>query len=251
MASAQRAPTKAETVGPIDLIIKITFGLFSITLTSWFVGMAIEIGGSMFLWKGQGIPHAQAVVQQDLKYIAAAPRSLLVPDTVGFSLEMMGFIRKPFEKFGVLRWYQNSRAPAAAEPAQQSRKPLLRGLRSSTAKASALFSEWAVISMLVAQDVALRLSIAAYATPAFVLACLMGVIDGLVRRDRRRWTGGRESSFVYHHSKRYTAWALTGGFSLYLAWPFPGFNPAYMVLVFTVLVAASLSTTVAAFKKYA
>jgi Domain of unknown function (DUF4400) len=43
---------------------------------------------------------------------------------------------------------------------------------------------------------------------------------------------------------------LTGGFGLYLAWPFGGFNPAYMVLVFTVLVAMSLSTTLAAFKKY-
>ena len=41
-----------------------------------------------------------------------------------------------------------------------------------------------------------------------------------------------------------------GGFGLYLTWPFGGFNPAYMVLVFTVLVAATLSTTVASFKKY-
>ncbi|WP_280190803.1 TIGR03747 family integrating conjugative element membrane protein [Delftia sp. PS-11] len=250
MATAQRAPAKAETIGPVDLVIKIAFGLVGITLTSWFVGMAIEVGGSMFLWRGQGIPHAQSVVQQDLEYIAAAPRSLLVPDTVGFSLELLGYIRWPYEKFGVIRWYQKARAPGA-ESAHSNLAPAFQGLGRITAKASVLLSEWAVISMLVAQDVVLRLSIAAYAMPAFVLACLMGVIDGLVRRDRRRWVGGRESSFVYHHSKRYTHWALTGGFSLYLAWPFPGFNPAYMVLVFTVLVAASLSTTVGAFKKYA
>ncbi|MCX8516905.1 MAG: DUF4400 domain-containing protein [Rhodoferax sp.] len=49
---------------------------------------------------------------------------------------------------------------------------------------------------------------------------MVGVVDGLVRRDLRRWGGGRESSFVYHHAKRYTHWALTGGFGLYLAWPF-------------------------------
>jgi integrating conjugative element membrane protein (TIGR03747 family) len=107
-----------------------------------------------------------------------------------------------------------------------------------------------LISMYVAQDVLLRLSIATFALPAFVLACLLGAVDGLVRRDLRRWGGGRESSFIYHHAKRYTHWALTGGFGLYLAWPFGGFNPAVMVLVFTVLVAASLSTTVASFKKY-
>ena len=104
--------------------------------------------------------------------------------------------------------------------------------------------------MHVAQDVVLRLSVALFALPAFALACIVGTVDGLVRRDLRRWRGGRESSFVYHHAKRYTGWALSGGFALYLTWPFGGFNPAYMVLVFTVLVAATLSTTVAAFKKY-
>ena len=104
--------------------------------------------------------------------------------------------------------------------------------------------------MYIAQDVVLRLAVAVFALPAFVLACLIGVVDGLVRRDLRRWQGGRESSFVYHHAKRWAGWALTGGFGLYLSWPFGGFNPAYMVLVFTVLVAATLSTTVASFKKY-
>jgi integrating conjugative element membrane protein (TIGR03747 family) len=79
---------------------------------------------------------------------------------------------------------------------------------------------------------------------------MVGIVDGLVRRDLRRWGGGRESSFVYHHAKRYTQWALTGGFGLYLAWPFGGFNPAYMVFVFTMLVAFTMSTAVAAFKKY-
>lgn len=250
MAAAQRAPTKAPTIGPTDLIAKVAFGLISITLTSWFVGMVIEIGGSLYFWQGRGIAHAQAVVQQDLEYIAAAPRSLLVPDTVGFSVRILGYIRWPYERFGVIRWYQNTRVQAAQAQSQPP-KPGLDGIGENMKGVFSLLSEYAVISMLVAQDVALRLSIAAYAMPAFVLACLMGVIDGLVRRDRRRWTGGRESSFVYHHSKRYTAWALTGGFSLYLAWPFPGFNPAYMVLIFTVLVAVSLSTTVAAFKKYA
>ena len=86
--------------------------------------------------------------------------------------------------------------------------------------------------------------------PAFVLACLLGAVDGLVRRDLRRWGGGRESSLVYHRAKRFALWSLTGGFGLYLSWPFGGFNPAYMVLIFTALVAISLSTTLATFKKY-
>jgi hypothetical protein len=154
----------------------------------------------------------------------------------------------------VLRWYERAQA-ASVDPGGDANpsdgKPSVsRGVARGTAATSRMLSQWAVISLYVAQDVLLRLAIAGFALPAFVLACLMGAVDGLVRRDKRRWSGGRESSFVYHHAKRYTAWALTGGFGLYLSWPFGGFNPAYMVLIFTVLVAATLSTTVGAFKKY-
>ena len=43
---------------------------------------------------------------------------------------------------------------------------------------------------------------------------------------------------------------LAVGFAAYLAWPFGGLNPAYLVLLFAAAVAMSLSTTVSSFKKY-
>jgi integrating conjugative element membrane protein (TIGR03747 family) len=107
-----------------------------------------------------------------------------------------------------------------------------------------------MVAMYTAQDTALRLAIVVFALPAFVLACLLGAVDGMVRRDLRKWGGGRESSFVYHHAKAMTYLTLGGGFSLYLAWPGGGFNPAYMVLAGTALVAWSLSLTLSSFKKY-
>lgn len=256
MNARSSAPPKPRTRGPVDLAFSSVFGLVGVTLSAWLIGCLIEIGGSYTLWKGQGIRHAQAIVQQDMQYIAAAPRSLLVRDTVAFSTQLANWVRWPYERLGVLRWYQQMRTvkpqnPRNAQPAAVKVGPQLQGLHNASRDLLLVLSEWLVVSMFVAQDVVLRLAIAAFAMPAFALACLLGVIDGLVRRDIRRWTGGRESSFVYHHAKRYTGWALTGGFGLYLSWPFGGFNPAYMVMVFTVLVAASLSTTVASFKKYA
>lgn len=252
MNAKNSSPAKPRTRGPVDLAFSTVFGLVGVTLSAWVIGCLIEIGGGYVLWKGQGIHHAQSIVQQDLQYIAAAPRSLLVRDTVAFSHQVATWVRWPYERLGVLHFYQQMRAPKAqSKPAVTTAKQQLQGLNNASKDMLLVVSEWLVVSMFVAQDVLLRMCIAAFAMPAFALACLLGVIDGLVRRDIRRWTGGRESSFVYHHAKRYTAWALTGGFGLYLTWPFGGFNPAYMVMVFTVLVAASLSTTVASFKKYA
>jgi integrating conjugative element membrane protein (TIGR03747 family) len=229
--------------------LEMGFGLLFVTLFAWFIGMMIEIVGSFTIWRDQQQNHAAQLVQQDLEYIAQAPRSLLVKDTVGWSEQLVRNVSLPYERLGVIGWYERQQTIAqdavGAPPG---------GIQHNAARANrslqVLLSRWAVTSMYVLQDVLLRLSVAAFAAPAFVLACLVGVVDGLVRRDLRRWGGGRESSFVYHHAKRYTAWALTGGFGLYLAWPFGNFNPSHMVIVFTVLVAFSMSTTVATFKKY-
>lgn len=254
-AAAVKGPIRPRTRGPVELILEVMFGLLFVALFAWFVGLVIEVGGSFTIWKQQGpVEHSRRLVDQDLGYIAAAPRSLLIDDTEAFARRIIGWVAWPYERFGVVRFYermhQADAAPAAAEAKPAGKRRLNQGLGNVTRSVMTVASRWAVVSMHVAQDVVLRLSVALFALPAFALACIVGTVDGLVRRDLRRWRGGRESSFVYHHAKRYTGWALTGGFGLYLTWPFGGFNPAYMVLVFTVLVAATLSTTVAAFKKY-
>ena len=128
MATAQRAPSKAPQSALWTWWPRSPSAWSASPLTSWLVGMVIEIGGSMFFWKGQGIPHAQSVLQQDLQYIAAAPRSVLVPDTVGFSLQLLGYVRWPYERLGILRWYQRS---LTDEPIQ------------AMAKLSALYRPWA------------------------------------------------------------------------------------------------------------
>jgi integrating conjugative element membrane protein (TIGR03747 family) len=247
-APVAKAPARARTRGPVELAFEVCIGLFFIALFSWFVGLMIEIAGTYVVWK-EGIAHARRLVEQDLGYIAAAPRSLLVGDTPAFAGRIAGWVRLPYERVGALGWYERHHGQPLA-PGQNEAPPMQRGLARALSWAVGEASQWIVLSMYVAQDVLLRLSVALFALPAFLLACIVGAVDGLVRRDLRRWQGGRESSFVYHHAKRYTLWAMTGGFGLYLSWPFGGFNPAYMVLVFAVLVAATLSTTVATFKKY-
>lgn len=250
-----RPPVRPATRGPVVLLLELAFGLFFVTLFAWFIGIVIEVIGGYTIWKDEGVGHARRIVEQDLGYIAAAPRSLLVGDTVAFSERVLKMVEKPYALLGAAGWYQRfngSQTTDATAPAKATKgSPLSKGLGNATRSMAKTASYILVISMYVAQDVLLRTAVAVFALPAFLLACLLGTIDGLVRRDLRRWGGGRESSFVYHHAKRWTVWSLTGGFGLYLSWPFGGFNPAYMVLVFTVLVAFTLSTTVAAFKKYA
>lgn len=249
MNAPSKGPVRPQTRGPVEILLEIVFGLFFVAMFSWFMGVVIEVIGINSIWKDQGEYHAKEMVVQDLGYIAAAPRSLLIRDTVKFSGQIVRWVEAPYLKLGIVEWYRRHHV-YKVEVLPQDGLQLNRGLAKAEQSMGKMLSQWALISMYVAEDVLLRMSVALFSFPAFLLACMVGVVDGLVRRDLRRWGGGRESSFVYHHAKRYTRWALTGGFALYLTWPFGGFNPAYMVIVFTVLVAFSLSTTVAAFKKY-
>lgn len=54
----------------------------------------------------------------------------------------------------------------------------------------------------------LRLAILLQALPLFALTITIGLIDGLVRRDLRRFGAGHESGFVYHHARRMVSSSL-------------------------------------------
>jgi integrating conjugative element membrane protein (TIGR03747 family) len=239
--------------GPISLLLTAVWAFALSAVLACMLGWAIEMVGIYLLWPQQGVNHVRGIVQEDLRYIAAAPRSLLIDDTVGFANGLVSAIERPFRASGLLGYYESfSEGAAASEapPAAAGPRGGLARFKRSIEPLKREATRWVILAMYVAQDTMLRMATAAFALPAFVLACLLGAIDGMVRRDLRRWQGRRESSWFYHRAKRMFFWSLTGGFTFYLTWPFGGFNPAYMVLVFTALAAMSLSSTVASFKKY-
>jgi integrating conjugative element membrane protein (TIGR03747 family) len=235
--------------GPISLVVMAVWAFALSTVVACLLGWAIEMVGIYAWWPQQGVNHVKAIVQEDLEYIAAAPRSLLIDDTVGFANQLVTTIERPFRRVGLMNFYESfaQGAGVSPQPAHSDKVARLMGALEPLKREA---TRWVVLFMYVVEDTMLRMATAAFALPAFVLACLLGAVDGMVRRDLRRWQGQRESSWFYHRAKRMFFWSLTGGFTFYLTWPFGGFNPAYMVLVFTALSAMSLSSTVASFKKY-
>jgi integrating conjugative element membrane protein (TIGR03747 family) len=258
MATAQRQATataaSASDQGPIGFAFALIFGALFTTLFSWMLSICIELVGMQFFWKDRDF-HCRDLVIEDLGYIAAAPHSVIVTDTVAFSHALIAKVAVPFEALGVVGFYKRTQASLAALPAKTSAPANARmvvgaSLQRTSAAGNSMLATLGMVAMYTAMDTALRLAIVVFALPAFALACLLGAVDGLVRRDLRKWGGGRESSFIYHHAKATCYLVLGGGFSLYLAWPTGGFNPAYMVLLFTVPVAWTLSLTLSSFKKY-
>lgn len=107
-----------------------------------------------------------------------------------------------------------------------------------------------ILAMIVVTQVfAVRLAILILATPVFVLALVAGLTDGLVQRDLRRWGGGRESAFLYHHAKKVIVPALISAWVVYLSMPF-SIHPSLIIVPFTLLAAIAVAVSAATFKKY-
>jgi integrating conjugative element membrane protein (TIGR03747 family) len=242
--SAKSAPAGRPVArGPVALLLSAALGLTFATLLSWLFGITIEIVGLYVFWPAQGVQHSAAQVQEELAFIAQYPACFMARDTVAHAQWMADSVTAPLVAIGALRFITAHSAPTAPAAGVSHIKRSLQSFLRELAR-------YVLIAIYVAQDIAVRLAVVFFALPLFVLLCFLAVVDGLMRRDVRRWTGGRESSFIYHHAKTMNRWVLTGGFAIYLAWPFGGIDPVHAVLVLCVLAAWSLSVTVSSFKKY-
>lgn len=225
--------------GPLTWLLSIAFGAAISIIGSLAIGTVIEWVGMHVWWKDQGVQHSRDMVTEDLGYLAEYRRSLLTHDTVEFAASWADAATRAAAAAGILVLIRKGSEPPVAGAKQSQAQ---RFLRTAAPYLTAMVHVW--------QDAFIRLAIVYLALPAFALAFLIGLVDGLGRRDIRKWCGGRESSFVYHHAKRLLWPAFTFGFFVYLTWPTGGFNPAWAVLPFCAASACTVSLMAATFKKY-
>jgi integrating conjugative element membrane protein (TIGR03747 family) len=229
--------------GPVGITFNLTMAIIASFIMSIVIGCVIEWVGMHTIWKAEGITHSRDMVREDLGYLREYRRSLMTQDTVAFAARWADGIASVARMSGLLTLLERAHQPATSGAPRN-------GVAQATANIVEGMAPYIESGIYVAQDAAIRLAIVVLALPAFLLAVMVGLVDGLARRDVRRWGGGRESAFLYHGAKRLIKPAFTGGFTLYLTWPTGGFNPAWMVLPFCIAVAWVLSLMAATFKKY-
>ena len=238
--SSQRPPVR-QSGGLLAWLLSLVFGAAVSVIGSLIAGTVIEWVGMHFWWKDVGARHCRNMVVEDLGYLSEYRRSLLVDDAVAFAASWAEAAGTLASTTGVLLLIRK-----AAQPVPPAKTGSALRMREALHSAG----PYLVAMVHVWQDAFVRLAIVFLALAAFALAFLIGLVDGLGRRDIRKWCGGRESSFVYHHAKRLLWPAFTFGFFIYLTWPTGGFNPAWMVLPFCAASAWTVSLMAATFKKY-
>lgn len=105
------------------------------------------------------------------------------------------------------------------------------------------------VALLSFQQTALRLVELYFALPLVLMFALLGIVDGLVKRDLRRRGGARESSSRYDLIKRLIPLSITLAIVTYTAWT-TVVDPAYVMVPGAMALGVLLRLMTASYKKY-
>ncbi|WP_323660519.1 TIGR03747 family integrating conjugative element membrane protein [Pectobacterium versatile] len=201
--------------------------LVGFCLGAWILAIALEWLGEAFLWQNTCASHSEQVLQatwQWWRVSAGAPVWLvedlaIVSDTLQQGIAMLAH---SLNGQSGLFWTENV----------------------TTVIRCALLSAGNVTPTFL-----LRLAILLQALPLFVLIIVVGLIDGLVRRDLRRFGAVHESGFVYHHARRMIGSSLAATGLVWLA--VPNFlQPGGVLVLGTMVTGIGISVVIGTFKKY-
>lgn len=122
-------------------------------------------------------------------------------------------------------------------------------LRYETGRVMIKLQDYGLAALYTVLTFCVRMVILTMTIPLFLLAGFTGLVDGLVRRDLRKFGSGRESSYLYHKARGTIIPLMIVPWTVYLAMPV-SVSPLLVLLPSAVLLGMSVYITVSSFKKY-
>lgn len=246
----EKVQQRQQTVPPkqpglfITLFWLMPWKVVGILLASLLVSLLIEYAGMTFIWAGEGAEHSRQVMLTESGYLSEGfTRSLILSQPV---VVISAWIQEAYQWIfvdtGFISWVNTARSVHSQGGTVETLS------RAGSWLARALW-EYLQATVYVTVIFAIRVAILVLSVPLFIMVSVIGIVDGLVRRDLRRYGAGYESSFVYHHAKRYVKPAMYGPCMLYLAWP-TAVWPNLLLLPSAIMLGFVLTVVTGAFKKY-
>lgn len=242
----KRQPQRSGSSGPFTLLLwDLPISIIAILLGSLMVSLLIEYACIAFLWPEDGAGHSYQVMVAESRWLSEDyTQSLLLSAPVETANRWVHSAWQwLFIDSGFSGWLQSFRQNG------QQGQGMIPAINSIGATLIRWLGEYLQATVWVTMIFFIRVLILFLSLPLFVLVVISGVVEGLVRRDLRRYGAGYESSFVYHHAKRFIKPALYGPCMLYLAWP-TAVWPNLLLLPAALLIGCVLAVVTATFKKY-
>lgn len=231
------APAVSGRPWSLAALVDAVLTLLGLVLVTWFFSVLIEwLGMALGWWALPGAQHSEQLVRTELDWLGR-----------DFA-EAAGSRPHEWAYRGAELLYRYSGLEAllgwVVDPAP-TRWAILETLRARLLA----FGEYLLAAGFITRLIGARLAVVLLSLPVFALAAVVGLIDGLVQRDLRRFGGGAESSFAYHHLKKVLKPLVWGPVLLYMATPW-SLHPSVVFVPPALLFGWLVAKTAARFKKY-
>lgn len=227
-------------------IVTLPFRFFGVLCGSLLLCILVECIGMHLFWPEQGWRHAQGMVSYELDQLSTYfTRSVVVQEPGRTAHRVVEWTYEwVFLKTGLLEWVQNASAQASAGSREQA-----RDFRYYLSQAYVHTEGYLIAAAYTVLVFVVRLLVLCLMLPLFFMAAFVGLVDGLVRRDIRRFGAGRESGFVYHRAKAALMPLLVLPWVIYLAMPI-SVSPVLILLPSAALLGVAANIAAGSFKKY-
>ncbi len=232
----------ARRRGPIGKTIELVLKIIGLLLFSAFMSVVIEWVGMAFFYDEPGYAHAESMMQTEIGYLSESLTGgdgmnegviSSASDTVSTVANFL------FIDSGIV---DNLQAVKTVSPDDGEIKAAVKRLVAG-------YYDYLMAAVYVLIMFLVRMAILFLSMPAFILFGIVGISDGLMQRDLRRWCGGNESGYVYHWAKRFSLPVLALAWILYLSIP-NSIHPNFIITPFAVLFGLCLMVMTSKFKKY-
>ncbi|WP_054895841.1 TIGR03747 family integrating conjugative element membrane protein [Pseudomonas sp. NBRC 111137] len=241
VTSVQNTPPQPiQHPGMIVSAISLVLRIIGLLVASLLFSILIEFAGLLLFWSDEGWRHSQAMLSSELGWVSEHFKSSLIIQQPGQTIvQWLDFLNQ---------WLLVK--TGFADFAQQARVSIQgKNFWSWINQLYVSIEDFVLAAVYVTFTFVVRLAILVLSTPLFLLATFTGFVDGLMRRDLRRFGAGRESSFVYHRAKRAVIPLLIVPWIIYLSLPF-SLNPIAIFLPCAAMLGITTAITAATFKKY-
>ncbi|PHN53582.1 hypothetical protein AO268_11430 [Pseudomonas sp. ICMP 8385] len=240
VAQQQQARQHGLLVGLITLPLR----FIGVMLGSLLLCLVIELVGMHLFWPEQGWRHAQGMMNFELQQLLAQfTRSVVVQEPGRSAYWLVSWLHQTLLlDSGLLDWLKRMNEQAKAADTT-------RGFNASLAQAVVYLERYVLAAFYTTVTFGLRLLVLVIALPLVALAALTGLVDGLVRRDLRRFSAGRESGFLYHRARAAILPLAVLPWVTYLALPI-SVHPLWILLPAAAALGMAMDLTAGSFKKY-
>lgn len=231
--------------GLIAGLISLPFQIFGMLLGSLCLSILVECVGVHWFWRDQQWHHAEQMLEYELDQLTQHfTQSVIVrePGKTAHRWVLLTY-EHVFARTGVIAWAERRATEAKSSAHREQGAKRVLGMVYAQVEIYALAAIYTTLTFVV------RVLVLCLMLPLFMTAAFVGLVDGLVRRDVRRFGAGRESGFLYHRARAAILPVLTLPWVIYLAMPV-SVHPLLIFLPCAAVLALAVNITAGSFKKY-